>query len=57
MLDTDNTIEVLGARVHNLKNIDVSIPREKQMVIPDFRVLENHHWHLILFMLRDNADM
>jgi excinuclease ABC subunit A len=29
MLDTDNTIEVLGARVHNLKNIDVSIPREK----------------------------
>jgi excinuclease ABC subunit A len=28
MLDTD-TIEVLGARVHNLKNIDVSIPREK----------------------------
>jgi excinuclease UvrABC ATPase subunit len=29
MLNTDNTIEVLGARVHNLKNIDVSIPREK----------------------------
>jgi excinuclease ABC subunit A len=33
MLDTDNTIEVLGARVHNLKNIDVSIPREKLVVI------------------------
>jgi excinuclease ABC subunit A len=29
MLDKDNTIEVQGARVHNLKNIDVSIPREK----------------------------
>ena len=26
-------IEVQGARVHNLKNIDVSIPREKLVVI------------------------
>lgn len=33
MLDTQNTIEVLGARVHNLKNIDVTIPREKLVVI------------------------
>jgi len=33
MLDTENTIEVLGARVHNLKNIDISIPREKLVVI------------------------
>ncbi|WP_281323965.1 excinuclease ABC subunit UvrA [Flavobacterium sp. IMCC34518] len=33
MLDTNNTIEVQGARVHNLKNIDVSIPREKLVVI------------------------
>lgn len=33
MLDNDNTIEVLGARVHNLKNIEVSIPREKLVVI------------------------
>ncbi|RED49286.1 excinuclease ABC subunit UvrA [Seonamhaeicola aphaedonensis] len=29
----DNFIEVKGARVHNLKNIDVSIPREKLVVI------------------------
>lgn len=29
----DNAIEVRGARVHNLKNIDVSIPREKLVVI------------------------
>lgn len=27
------TIEVIGARVHNLKNIDVSIPRNKLVVI------------------------
>ncbi len=33
MLDSENTIEVLGARVHNLKNIDISIPREKLVVI------------------------
>lgn len=33
MLENENTIEVLGARVHNLKNIDISIPREKLVVI------------------------
>jgi excinuclease ABC subunit A len=33
MQDLDNSIEVLGARVHNLKNIDVKIPREKLVVI------------------------
>ncbi|MET0759921.1 MAG: excinuclease ABC subunit UvrA, partial [Flavobacterium sp.] len=33
MLNSDNNIEVLGARVHNLKNIDVIIPREKLVVI------------------------
>lgn len=32
-MDTDNTIEVLGARVHNLKNIDVTIPRDQLVVI------------------------
>jgi excinuclease ABC subunit A len=33
MLETENNIEVLGARVHNLKNIDVTIPREKLVVV------------------------
>lgn len=33
MHKTEDTIEVIGARVHNLKNIDVSIPREKLVVI------------------------
>jgi len=33
MLHSNDMIEVLGARVHNLKNIDVSIPREKLVVI------------------------
>ncbi len=33
MLKNDDYIEVLGARVHNLKDIDVRIPREKLVVI------------------------
>ncbi len=33
MAVTKEYIEVLGARVHNLKNIDVQIPREKLVVI------------------------
>lgn len=33
MLEPENTIEVLGAREHNLKNIDVTIPREQLVVI------------------------
>ena len=33
MSKNDDYIEVMGARVHNLKNIDVRIPREKLVVI------------------------
>ena len=33
MVASKENIEVLGARVHNLKNIDVTIPREKLVVI------------------------
>ena len=33
MAKTEDSIEVLGARVHNLKNIDVRIPREKLVVV------------------------
>ena len=29
----DNLLEIKGARVHNLRNIDVSIPRDKLVVI------------------------
>jgi len=32
-IENTETIEVLGAKVHNLKNIDVSIPRNKLTVI------------------------
>src|SRR5210317_480787 len=33
MSNEQDFIEVLGARVHNLKNIDVKIPRDKLVVI------------------------
>ena len=33
MISYDESIEVKGARVHNLKDIDVSIPRDKLVVI------------------------
>jgi excinuclease ABC subunit A len=33
MLENENNIEVIGARVHNLKNIDILIPRDKLVVI------------------------
>ena len=33
MINQEDFIEIKGARVHNLKNIDVSIPREKLVVI------------------------
>src|SRR5690606_220897 len=33
MSEFEENIEVRGARVHNLKNIDVTIPREKLVVI------------------------
>ena len=32
-MDSDKQIEVIGARVNNLKNVDVSIPRDKLTVI------------------------
>jgi len=33
MINYEENIEVKGARVHNLKNIDITIPREKLVVI------------------------
>ena len=33
MINQEDFIEIKGARVHNLKNIDVNIPREKLVVI------------------------
>ena len=48
-------ISVLGARVHNLKNIDVEIPRNKLTVITGMS--GSGHWLLIRFLRKDNAGM
>ena len=34
-IQDSDTIEVYGARVHNLKNIDISIPKNKLVVLPE----------------------
>lgn len=56
MIEDKELINVYGARVHNLKDIDVEIPRNSLTVITDLAVAVNLHWHLILSLLRDNAD-
>ena len=33
MIVEENCIDVQGARVHNLKNIDIKIPRDQLVVI------------------------
>lgn len=45
-----NCIRIKGAREHNLKGIDVDIPRDKLVVLTDFQVQESRVWHLIQYM-------
>jgi ABC-type lipoprotein export system ATPase subunit len=48
-------INVYGARVHNLKNIDAEIPRDSLTVITGLSGSGNHLWHLTPSLLKDNA--
>ncbi len=50
-------LEVIGARVNNLKNIDVSIPHNSLVVITGLSGSGNHHLLSILFMLKANDDI
>ena len=50
-------IEIKGARVHNLKNVSLKIPRNKLVVITGVQVQENHLLHLIQYMPKARGGM
>ena len=51
----NNYINIEGARVHNLKNIDLKIPRNKLVVITGLSEVENHPLRLILSTQKDKG--
>ena len=55
MIEEENCIDVQGAKVHNLKNIDVKIPRDELVVITGLSGSGKSCLHLIPFMLRSNV--
>ena len=53
----DNSIKIRGARQHNLKNIDLSLPRNKFIVFTGVSGVVRVLWLLILFLLKVKEDM
>ena len=53
----NDKIIIKGAKEHNLKNINLEIPRDKLVVITGLSGSGNHHWHLIHYMQKDKEDM
>ena len=51
-MSESNYISIKGAKVNNLKNIDVDIPRNKLVVIT-----ENHHWLLTRYTPKASVAM
>lgn len=52
-----NKITIRGAREHNLKDINVEIPKEKLVVITGLSVQVKVRSPLILYMLKANVAM
>ena len=57
MSEKKEYIRIRGAREHNLKNINIDIPRNEFVVLTGLQVLVSLHWHLIRFMRRDREDI
>ena len=57
ILPTMKHIIIRGARTHNLKNLNVDLPRDKLIVITGFQVRVNLLWHLIPCMLKVSGAM
>ena len=56
-MKSSENIVLKGVRQHNLKNIDLDIPRDKLVVSLVYLVPGNLLLHLIRFMLRDSVGM
>ena len=50
-------IIIKGARENNLKNVDLTIPRDKLVVFTGVSVVVSHLWLLIQFMQKVREDM
>ena len=53
----DKFIKIKGARTHNLKNIDLNLPKNNLITITGYQDQENHRSHLTQFLLRVKEDM
>src|SRR5690606_35753259 len=51
------SIDIVNAREHNLKGIDVSIPRESFTVITGVSGSGNPHWLLTYCSMKGNGDI
>ena len=52
-----DSIKIIGAKQHNLKNISINIPKNKLLFLQVYQEAVNLHWLLILSMQRDKDDM
>jgi len=49
-------IQIRGARTHNLKNIDLDMPRDRLIVVTGLSGSESRPWRLIHSMPRASGD-